>query len=417
MGLKDRLVHGWNAFIGRDPTYASPVNYGYSSYYRPDRARFTRGNEKSIVTPVYNRISLDVASIPIIHAKLDENGKYIETIEDSLNDCLSLEANKDQTARAFVQDIVISMFDEGYVAVVPIDVDINPDKSGSYDIETLRTGRILEWFPDDVKVRLYNDKTGRHEELIVPKRLTAIIENPFYSVMNEQNSTLKRLVRKMNLLDTIDERKGAEKLDLIIQLPYVIRNDLKKQQAEARRKDIEMQLSGSKYGIAYTDGTERITQLNRSIDNQLPEQVQTLLNMFYSQIGVSEKILNGTADEKEMKNYYNRTIEPIISAIADEFRRKFLTKTARTRGHTIRFFQDPFKLVPTTDLADLADKFTRNEIVSSNEFRQVLGMKPSDDPRANELRNKNMPDPNAGQQMMGEEENSDPRNTPLSELE
>lgn len=393
MGFIDRLQHGWNAFIGRDPTRMyNPIGNG--NYRRPDRVRMTRGNERSIVTSVYNRISLDVASIPIIHARLDDNNKYIETIDSYLNECLTLSANVDQTAKAFIQDTVLTMFDEGVVAIVPVDTTLNPTLSGSYDIQTLRAGKIKEWFPSEVRVDLYNEKTATHEEIILPKSMVAIVQNPFYAVMNEPNSTLQRLIRKLNLLDAIDEQNGAGKLDLIIQLPYVIKTEARRQQAENRRKDIEMQLAGSKYGIAYTDGTEHITQLNRSVDNQLMSQIEYLTNMLYSQLGLTTKVFDGTADEREMLNYYNRTIEPILSAICDEMKRKFLTKTARTKKQTIRYYQEPFKLVATNELAELVDKFTRNEVMTSNEFRQIIGLKPSNDPRADELRNKNLSEPN-----------------------
>ena len=388
MGFFDRLQHGWNAFMNRDPTNFQNFGVGYS--YRPDRPRLTRGNERSIVTSVYNRIALDVAAINIKHCRLDENNRFISTIESSLNNCLNLEANIDQTGRAFIQDVVMSMLDEGCVAIVPIDTTFNPSVTGSYDITTMRTGKILEWFPDKIRVRVYNDKTGRKEDIVVPKSTAAIIENPLYAVMNEPNSTMQRLIRKLNLLDVIDEQSGSGKLDLIIQLPYVIKTEARRVQAENRRKDIENQLSGSKYGIAYTDGTERITQLNRSVDNNLMKQIEYLTNMLYSQLGITQTVMDGTADEKTMLNYNNRTIEPIISAIVDEMKRKFLTKTARSQMQSITFFRDPFKLVPVNDIAEIADKFTRNEIMTSNEIRQIVGMKPSDDPKADELRNSNI---------------------------
>ena len=388
MGFFDRLQHGWNAFMNRDPTNFQNFGVGYS--YRPDRPRLTRGNERSIVTSVYNRIALDVAAINIKHCRLDENNRFISTIESSLNNCLNLEANLDQTGRAFIQDVVMSMLDEGCVAIVPIDTTFNPSVTGSYDITTMRTGKILEWFPDKIRVRVYNDKTGRKEDIVVPKSTAAIIENPLYAVMNEPNSTMQRLIRKLNLLDVIDEQSGSGKLDLIIQLPYVIKTEARRVQAENRRKDIENQLSGSKYGIAYTDGTERITQLNRSVDNNLMKQIEYLTNMLYGQLGITQTVMDGTADEKTMLNYNNRTIEPIISAIVDEMKRKFLTKTARSQMQSIAFFRDPFKLVPVNDIAEIADKFTRNEIMTSNEIRQIVGMKPSDDPKADELRNSNI---------------------------
>lgn len=387
--LGDRLLHAWNAFTNKDPTYGRA--YGPSSSLRPDRVRFTRGNERSIVTSVYNRIAIDCAAIKIEHIKLDDNGRFIEEIDDGLNYCLTTEANIDQTGRAFIQDAVQSMMDEGCIAIVPVEADINPTSNNSYDIRQIRTAKIMEWYPAHVKLRLYNEKTGNREEIILPKKTVAIIENPLFAVMNEPNSTLQRLIKKLSLLDYVDEQNGAGKLDLIIQLPYVVKTEARRQQAENRRKDIEMQLTGSKYGIAYTDGTEHITQLNRAVESQLLPQIETLTRMLYSQLGLTEEIMNGTADEKALNNYYNRTIEPIMSAIVDEMKRKFLTKTARTKKHSIQFFRDPFKLVPTTDLAELADKFTRNEIMTSNEFRQIIGMKPSAEPTADELRNKNMP--------------------------
>lgn len=389
----DRLQHAWNAFT--NPTDISKTSYNlYSSSVRPDRVRLTRGNERSIITAIYNRLSLDVASISIQHAKVDDNGHYVESIDSSLNQCLTVSANLDQTGKGFIQDVVLSLLDEGCVAIIPVDTDIDPRDSGSFKIGSLRTGKILEWMPKHIRVRVYNERTGQKQEIVVPKSTTAIIENPFYSVMNEQNSVLQRLLRKMVLLDVVDEQSGAGKLDMIIQLPYIIKTDARRQQAEQRRKDIEMQLANSKYGIAYTDGTEHITQLNRSLDNNLLKQIEYLTSMLYSQLGITTEILNGTADEKTMSNYYSRTIEPIASAITDEMRRKFLTKTARSQKQSIVFFRDPFKLVPVSSIAEMADKFTRNEIMSSNEIRQVIGMKPVDDQRANELRNKNL---NAGE--------------------
>ena len=387
--IGSRLKHAWNAFLNRDPT----LNYrdsGISYSYRPDRPRFTRGNEKSIVTSVYNRIALDVSSIDIRHVRLDENDRYLSIVNSGLNNCLSLEANIDQTGRAFVQDIVMSMFDEGSVAIIPVDTSRNPNETESYDILTMRTGQILEWFPRHVRVRVYNDRTGQREDIMVAKETVAIVENPLYAVINEPNSTMQRLIRKLNLLDAVDEQASSGKLDLIIQLPYVIKTETRRQQAEKRRKDIEEQLSGSKYGIAYTDGTERITQLNRSVENNLMKQIEYLTSMLYSQLGITTTILDGTADEKTMLNYNNRSIEPIISAIVDEMKRKFLTKTARSQKQSITFFRDPFKLVPVNDLAEIADKFTRNEIMTSNEIRQIIGMKPADDPKADELRNSNI---------------------------
>ena len=385
----NRLKHAWNAFMNRDPTpYPRDMGIGYS--YRPDRPRLSGGNERSIVTAVYNRIALDVAAVDVMHVRLDENGRFLETIPSGLNNCLTLEANIDQTGRAFMQDIVMSMMDEGCVAVVPIDTSLNPSVTGSYDIETMRVGKILEWYPKHIKVRLYNDRRGQKEDITIPKSMAAIIENPLYAVMNEPNSTMQRLIRKLNLLDVMDEKNSSGKLDLIIQLPYVIKSSARKQQAEERRQDIEHQLSGSKYGIAYTDGTERITQLNRPVENNLMSQIEYLTNMLFSQLGLTQGILDGSADEKTMLNYYNRTTEPILSAITNEMKRKFLTKTARSQRQSIQFFRDPFRLVPVAEISEIADKFTRNEIMSSNEIRQIIGMKPSDDPKADELRNKNL---------------------------
>ena len=384
-----RLKHAWNAFMNRDPTsYYKDVGNGYS--FRPDRVRFSRGNERSIVTSVYNRIALDAAAINIQHVKLDDNGRFLSSVNSGLNKCFTSEANIDQTGRAFIQDIVMSMLDEGCVAIVPIDTTFDPEITGSYDIQTMRTGKILEWYPAHVKVRLYNDQTGRKEDITVSKNIAAIVENPLYAVINEPNSTMQRLIRKLNLLDVVDEQSSSGKLDLIIQLPYVIKTDARRQQAEKRRKDIEQQLSGSKYGIAYTDGTEHITQLNRSVGNNLMSQIEYLTSMLYSQLGITQSILDGTADETTMLNYYNRTIEPIVSAIVDEMKRKFLTKTARSQKQSIMFFRDPFKLVPVTELAEISDKLTRNEIATSNEMRQTIGWKPSKDPKADELRNKNL---------------------------
>lgn len=389
MAFSDRLIHAWNAFLNKDST--PRYNYGeHISSYNPFRMRLTRGNERSIVVSVYNRIALDVASIDIMHVKLDDNGRFVEEMDTSLNECLTLSANMDQTAKAFIQDAVMSMMDEGCIAIVPVDTTINPNISGSYDINSLRVGQILEWRPQHIKVRIYNDKTGQKEDLLLPKSMVAIIENPLYAVINEPNSTMQRLIRKLNLLDVIDEQSGSGKLDLIIQLPYVIKSEARKQQAENRRKEIEMQLTGSKYGIAYTDGTEKITQLNRPVENNLMKQIEYLTSMLYGQLGITQTILDGTADDKTMLNYYNRTIEPIVSAIVDEMKRKFLTKTARTRKQDIVYFRDPFKLVPVNDLAEIADKLTRNEIATSNEIRQIMGWKPSEDPDADELRNKNL---------------------------
>lgn len=384
-----RLKHAWNAFFNRDPTngYSSG---GMSYYYRPDRPRFTRGNERSIVTSVYNRIALDVSAINIQHVRLDKNNRFKEIINSGLNKCLNLDANIDQTGRAFIQDIVMSMLDEGCVAIVPVETDIDPEITDSYTICSMRTGKVLEWFSDKVKVQVYNEAKCKKEDIIVPKRTVAIIENPLYAVINEPNSTMQRLIRKLNLLDIVDESTSSGKLDLIIQLPYVIKTPARRQQAEDRRKDIEMQLAGSKYGIAYTDGTERITQLNRPVENNLMKQIEYLTSMLYSQLGITQSILDGTADEQTMLNYYSRTIEPIISAIVDEMKRKFLTKTARSQNQSILFFRDPFKLVPVNNIAEIADKFTRNEIMTSNEIRQIIGMKPSDDPKADKLINSNI---------------------------
>lgn len=388
MRFTDRLKHSWNAFFSRDPTYFYR-DTGPSYSYRPDRPRFTRGNERSIVTSIYNRIALDVAAVSIQHVRLDDSGRFLEPINSGLNNCLTLEANIDQTSRAFIQDVVISMFDEGCVAIVPVDTDSDPEK-GSYDIETMRTGQIIEWYPRHVKVRVYNDRTGQKGDIVCSKDTVAIIENPLFAVINEPNSTMQRLIRKLNLLDYIDEQSGSGKLDLIIQLPYLVKTETKRQQAEKRRQDIEDQLTGSKYGIAYTDATERITQLNRPVENNLMKQIEYLTSMLNSQLGITTTIMDGTADEKTMLNYNNRTIEPIVSAIVDAMKRTFLTKTARSQKQSILFFRDPFKLVPVNDLAEIADKFTRNEIMTSNEIRQIVGMRPSDDPRADELRNANI---------------------------
>ena len=394
MKFTDRIKHSWNAFLNRDPTYNYRDLGGPSYGYRPDRMRFTRGNERSIVTSVYNRIALDAASIDIMHVQLDKDDRFESVRDSALNECLTRNANIDQTGRAFIQDVVMSMLDEGCVAIVPVDTTFNPDVTNSYDINTMRTAKIVEWYPAHVKVNLYNDRTGQKEDLILPKKTVAIIENPLYAVINEPNSTMQRLIRKLNLLDVIDEQSGSGKLDLIIQLPYVIKTDARRQQAEQRRKDIEMQLAGSKYGIAYTDGTERITQLNRSVDNNLMKQIEYLTSMLYSQLGITQAILDGSADDKTMLNYYNRTIEPIVSSIVDEIQRKFLTKTAITQKQAILYFRDPFRLVPVNEIAEIADKFTRNEIMTSNEIRQIVGMKPSKDPNADELRNKNLSESN-----------------------
>lgn len=383
-----RLKHAWNAFTNREPPpRLSGQSFSYS--HRPDRVKFKAGNERSIITAIYNRIAMDVSAVIIKHVRLDQNGRYKETIDSGLNNCLTLQANKDQSARAFIQDVVMSMFDEGSVAIVPTDTTINPNIS-SFDIDKMRTAKILEWYPDHVRVRVYNENTGLKEDITLPKSVVAIIENPFYAIMNEPNSTLQRLIRKLNLLDAVEEQSSSGKLDLIIQLPYVIKSDARKQQADTRRKEIEMQLSGSKYGIAYTDGTERITQLNRPVENNLMKTIEYLTSMLYSQLGMSEDVLKGTADEQAMLVYNNRTVEPVLSAIVDAMKIKFLTKTGRTQGQSIMFFTDPFKLVPVDKLADIADKFTRNEILSSNEVRGIIGFIPSKDPAADELRNKNL---------------------------
>lgn len=391
VGFGSRLKKAWNIFRNKDPSYEYK-DLGVSYSYRPERIRFTRGNERTIVTSIYNRIALDVSSITLQHVRLDKNDRYLSTINSGLNNCLTLEANIDQTSREFIQDVVMSMFDEGCVAIVPVDIDtdIDPEVSGSYDIDTMRTGKILEWYPRHVKVRVYNDQTGHKEDVICSKETVAIIENPFYSIMNEPNSMVQRLIRKLNLLDVIDEQTSSGKLDLIIQLPYIIKTDARRQQAEKRARDIEDQLASSKYGIAYTDGTEKITQLNRSVENNLLKQIEYLTNLVYGQLGITTSIMDGTADERTMLNYNNRTVEPIISAIVNSMKRRFLTKTARTQKQSIVFFRDPFRLVPVTDLAEIADKFTRNEIMTSNEIRQIVGMKPADDPSADELRNKNL---------------------------
>ena len=405
--ISDRLQHAWNAF-----RYGEQVRYrdnGPGYYYQPNRSIRRIGTERSIVMAIYNRIAIDVSNISIRHVRLDENDRYIEDIKSGLNNCLTLEANIDQTGRAFIQDVVLSMLEEGVVAVVPVETDLNPTLTGSYDVISMRTGKIVQWYPERVTVNLYNENTGQREDVTLPKSMVAILENPFYAVMNEPNSTLQRLIRKLNLLDDIDEQSGAGKLDLIIQLPYTIRSEARKQQAKERKKDIETQLAGSKYGIAYIDAAEHVTQLNRSIDNNLMKQIEYLTSMLYSQLGMTEDVLKGIADEKVNLNYINNTIEPIVSAICNEYVRKFLTKTARTQRQSVKFFRDPFKLVPVDNMAEIADKFTRNEIMSSNEFRQVIGMKPSDDPRADQLRNSNMPQADLGMENpMAVDENGQP---------
>ena len=390
--FSDRLRHAWNAFVNnRDPTLQNRWDYGPSYTYRPDRPRMIRNNSgQTIVASIYNRIALDVAGIDIVHAKLDENGRFLKAIDSGLNNCLTLEANIDQTGRAFIQDVVMSMLDEGCVAIVPVDTTMNPNITGSYDITSMRTGKILEWYKDRVKIRVYNDRKGEKEDIILPKRSVAIIENPLYAVINEHNSVLQRLVRKLALLDAVDEQVSSGKLDLIVQVPYSIKSDARREQANKRRSDIESQLAGSKYGIAYMDGTERVIQLNRPVENNLMKQIEYLTSMLYSQLGITQSILDGTADEKTMLNYQNRSVEPFVAAIVNEMKRKFLTKTARSQKQSIVCFRDPFKLVPISEIAEIADKFTRNEIASSNEIRQVIGWKPSDDPAADELRNKNL---------------------------
>jgi hypothetical protein len=404
MKLNDRLKHGWNAFKNKEPTDSYQSGYrnpnpsnqelGPGYYRRPDRVVISSTTTQSIVGALYNRIAVDIAAVTISHVRLDENKRYLEDVDSSINYALTIEANIDQTGRALIQDIAMSMFDEGCIAVIPVDTTIDPKISNSYEIQTLRVGKIVQWYPEHIKVELYNQRTGYTEPITVEKRVAAIIENPLFQVMNEPNSTLKRLIRKLNILDSIDEQSGAGKLDIIIQLPYVIKTEARRQQAENRRKDIEMQLSGSKFGIAYADGTEKITQLNRPAENNLMGQITYLTSMLYNQLGLTESVFDGTADEKTMLNYYNRTINPCLTAITDEMHRKYLTKTARTQRQAITYFKDPFRLVPVTELANIADKFTRNEVLSSNEVRGIIGFKPSSDPKAEELRNKNLNNPN-----------------------
>ena len=426
--FSDRLKHAWNAFTSRDPTPPiQPTVYGGFSY-RPDRIYNYRGGERSVVASIITRIAIDVAAIDVKHVRIDDNGQFLEEMNSGLNNVLTLEANIDQTSRSFLQDVVQSLLEEGSVCVVPVETSIDPRYTDSYQINTMRVGKIVQWYPQHVKVDLYNDQNGRHQEITLPKKMVAIIENPLYSVMNEPNSTLQRLIRKLALLDVVDEQSSSGKLDLIIQLPYVVKSQTRKDQAEERRKQIETQLTGSKYGIAYTDGTERITQLNRPVENNLLKQVEYLTTMVYGQLGITDEVLKGVADEKTMLNYYNRTIEPILSAIALEFKRKFLTKTARTQGQSIEFYRDPFRLVPVNDMAEIADKFTRNEIMTSNEIRQVIGMKPSDDPKADELNNSNLYSDPAAAMPMEEEmpmdvapeeepyEEEDPGSIPISEI-
>ena len=412
MSIIERLQHGWNAFMNKDPTTVRQFNAGPSYTYRPDRPRVTRGNDRTTINAIINRIAIDAANINIQHVKLDDNNRFTETIDSGLNYCLSVESNIDQTARALIQDIVISMLDDGVVAVVPVDTDYDPNKTGSYDIFSLRTAKILEWYPRHIKVRVYNDRTGQKEDVVILKRNVAIIENPLFSVMNEPNSTAQRLIRKLSLLDAVDEQSGAGKLDLIIQLPYSIKSDGRRAQAEERRKSIEEQLSGTKYGIAYTDATEHITQLNRSVDNNLMKQIEYLTSMLHSQLGITTSIMDGTADTATLNSYYTRLIEPIIAAIVDEFNRNFITKTARKRHQAIRYFRDPFKLMSVSEIADTADKMTRNEIMTSNEFRQIIGLRPSKDPNADELRNKNLNKPSEDIRNNQNEgtDNTDPEN-------
>ena len=405
MNLGSRLKHAWNAFLNRDPPGSGHYGGGYS--YRPDRMRYYRGSERTIINAIYNRIALDAASITINHVRLDENNRFDEIIDSGLNYCLTEEANTDQTGRGLIQDIVMTFLEEGVAAVVPEKTDFDPRYSNSYEIYSMRVGVPVEWYPNHVRVRMFNELTGQREEITFPKKMVALIENPFYSVMNAPNSTMQQLVRKLALLDVVDEQAGSGKLDMIIQLPYVIKSQSRREQAEQRRSDIEKQLSGSKYGIAYTDGTERIVQLNRSLENNILKSIEYLMNMVYSQLGVTQEILNGTADEKTMNNYMNRIVEPVVSAIADEFKRKFLTKTARTQGQSIMCFHDPFRLAPVSMIAEMADKFTRNEIMTPNEFRQVIGMKPSKDPKSDQLVNRNIAQADAGVPMEGEENYAD----------
>lgn len=400
-----RIRKAWNAFMNRDLTINQ---YSSGSYYRPDRIRLTRGNERSIITAIINKIALDVASLDVYHCRLDDNDRFKEVIDSALNNCLNLEANLDQSYRAFFQDIVITMLDEGCVAVVPVDTTTDPNKSEAFEILTMRVGRIVNWYPDSIKVSLYNERRGRREEIIISKRKAAIIENPLYAVMNEPNSTFQRLARKLILLDSIDEQSGSGKLDLIIQLPYTVKSQARREQANERRAEIERQLRGSKYGIAYTDGTEKITQLNRPVENNLMKQIEYLTSMLYSQLGISQTVLDGTADEKIMNNYYTRTIEPIINSIVDEMNRKFISKTARTQKQKILYFRDPFKLIPISQIADIADKFTRNEILSSNEIRQIVGRTPSNDPKADELRNSNISHPKEEDSQIQNQPNKEP---------
>lgn len=395
--FRSRFKHAWNAFFNRAPTEEFDYrDLGNVYFTRPDRPRLSRGNERSIVTSVINRIAIDCAAIDIVHCRLDENNRYLETMDSNLNYCFSDRANIDQTGRAFIQDVIMSLLDEGCIAILPVDTTDNPNETGAYDINTMRVGKIIDWYPRHVRVEAYDDRTGEHKKVLVMKENVAIVENPLYAVMNEPNSTMQRLIRKLNLLDAIDEQSGSGKLDLIIQLPYIIKSEARRKQAEQRRKDIEQQLAGTKYGIAYTDGTERVTQLNRPVENNLLKQVEYLTNMLFSQLGITQAILDGTAKEEEKLNYYNSTVEPILSAVVDAMRTTFLTRTARSQKQSIEFFRDPFRLVPVSQIAEIADKMTRNEIMTSNEIRQVVGMKPSDDPKADELRNKNLSEPAGG---------------------
>lgn len=408
MTFGSRFKNAWNAFFNRAPTETAYRDYGPSSYVRPDRPRFNYGNERSIITAIFNRIALDVSAIDMFEVETDNDNRFLSIKKTGLNNCLTLEANIDQTGRAFRLDVAMSMLDEGVVALVPIETTVDPLKTSSYDILSMRTGKVVEWYPRYVKVEVYNDRTGKKEKIVLPKNTVSIVENPFYAVMNAPNSTLKRLIRKLNILDAIDEQSGSGRLDLIIQLPYTIKTDTRRQQAEQRRSDIEKQLTGSKYGIAYADGTERIVQLNRPVENNLLTQIKYLTELLFSQLGITQAILDGSAGEVEMLNYNNRIIEPILSAIVDEMKRKFLTKTARSQNRSIMFFRDPFKLVPVSQLAEIADKMTRNEIMTSNEVRQTIGLRPSDDPAADELRNKNLSQPVGGRQAPSEEEGDDP---------
>ena len=407
ISIGSRIKNAWNAFRNKNETinYRARTDNGY--YTRPDRVRLTGGRERSILTAVLNRIAMDVAAIDVVHCKIDENGRFVNKVDSHLNDCLSTESNLDQTPRAFMQDAVMSMFDEGSVALVPVDTTVNPDNSGSFDVLTMRTGKVIEWYPNDVKVRVYNENRGKKEDILINKHNVCLIENPLYAVMNEPNSTLQRLIRKLTLLDAVDEITSSGKLDLIIQLPYVIKSEARRKQADERMAEIERQLNGTKYGIAYADGTEKIIQLNRPVENQLMKQVEYLTSMLYSQLGITQAIMDGTADEKAMLNYYNRTIEPILSAITDEMKRKFLTKTARTQGQSIEYFRDPFKLVPVEQIAEIADKFTRNEIMTANEIRSIVGYKPSKDPKADQLVNSNIRQPGENQNTQNTDNNFD----------